>query len=80
MFFTIKKKIDVNFGASLLFSIFWGLLYLSARLFHVSFYLIPINGGIPWYKSGKLLLAFIGGLIFSIYFYLKRTKKNSGNQ
>lgn len=70
-----KKHIDINFGSSILFSILWLLVYLFAKIFHVSWILVPINGGIPWSKSGFFLFLFFLGVVAAIYNYIKSRKK-----
>jgi len=53
----------------------FGLFDLCAKLFHVSFVIIPFNGGIPWDSSRRLTILFLLGVISTIYFYLKSRKQ-----
>jgi hypothetical protein len=73
-----RIKISSNFWASIGFTFLWGSLYITAKLFHVSFVLLPFNGGIPWQKPARLLGLCILGAGSSLFFYLK--DRNSGNQ
>lgn len=68
-----------NFLASIGFSAWWGLAYIEAKLFHVSYVFIPIRGGIQWDKPGRLLLLFVGGMVSAVFFLIKDSKKR-GNQ
>jgi hypothetical protein len=69
-----------NFLASIGFSVWWGLAYIESKLFHVSFVLIPIRGGIQWDKPGRLLFLCVCGIISTLFFLIKDRGKNSGNQ
>jgi hypothetical protein len=70
-YFYYTKKLAVNFGSWVGFTILFGLFYLCARFFHVSWVIIPINGGIPWDKSGRLAFMFFVGVVCSIYTFIK---------
>jgi hypothetical protein len=65
------NNMDASLRAWVGCSIFFGGLYLCARLFHVSMVLIPINGGIPWDRPGFVLLLFLVSLVCTIYTFIK---------
>lgn len=75
-----KKGMSVNLASSLAFSGMMLLFYLCAKFFHISFLLIPVNGGIPWSKpNGFLLMLFLGliaAVVFCINDYLVNKNKN----
>jgi hypothetical protein len=68
-----------NFVSSVAFIAWWGLAYIEAKLFHVSFIFIPIRGGIRWDKPGRLLFMCFCGVISALFFFIKDRKKR-GNQ
>lgn len=74
-------KMGTGFCASVGFALLWGATYLMAKLLHISFILLPFNGGIPWQKPGRLLALSLLGVISAIIFYLKyrnKLKENAG--
>lgn len=66
-----RIKVSTNFWASVAFAVMWGSMYIAAKLFHVSFVLLPFNGGIPWEKPARLLGLCILGVVGSVFFYVK---------
>jgi hypothetical protein len=45
--------------------------YVAARLCHISFVLIPLNGGITWQKPARLLALSLLLFVAAVFFYLK---------
>jgi|GEM_PF-3406868 hypothetical protein len=78
----LGKKIVVsdNFWVSVGLALACGELYVAAKVLHISFVLLPFNGGITWEKPARLLaLSFLGAL-GAMFFYLKDGYKSSSSK
>ena len=67
----LRTRVTPSLASSFAFTAFWGLAYFEARALHVSFVLLPFNGGIPWYKPARLLALCFFGFVASLFFALK---------
>jgi hypothetical protein len=81
-FLSKRTKMGTGFSASVGFALLWGATYLTAKLFHISFILLPFNGGISWQKPARLLALSLLGVISALFFYIKdrnKPKEDSGD-
>ncbi len=67
----IRKIKDINFGTCLCLCLLWLLAYLCAKLLHVSWVVVPIDGGISWTRLDRLAFFFWAFVVATIFFYIK---------
>lgn len=70
-YFGFKNNLSVGFAVSLGLLGAGFLFFISAQLFHVSFWLIPVNGGLAWNKTGRFVFMMTAGAFAAFYFYAR---------
>jgi|HubBroStandDraft_1064217.scaffolds.fasta_scaffold258033_2 hypothetical protein len=72
----VKRSMAVNRASAIGIIVYSILCYCSARFDHVSWYLVPLNGGISWTRANFFLFLLCYGLGSLLYSHFK---KDSGN-
>jgi hypothetical protein len=77
-YFSQRIKISDRYWAAVGYALIFGELYLAARLFHVSFALMPFRTAISWQRSAHLLVQSLLGAIVALVFYFRDRNKTKG--